>query len=544
MHCVRVFWFAAALMLTSTGALANERGSVIRAGDLYTEPFVDAAKVGTLAPNQPVTILARKGGWLSVETGGKRGWVRMLIVRLDAAAPRVAIAYAPGVHRAIAIAGQPIADGAELRPTRPLVLEIAGVGRVTITPVAATDLAEDQNDLDARRQELAAALGAMGAADVEAAREALAARRDLETQRAAIAQRLAALAPDGLGVLEQRLEAAEREIEAGGDGPETLPPRDDLAAGVKRLDRDYREAVAAATAAERTAAQQAQVVTRLRTTMDALAARCATLDAELIQADEAGGRLQALEALSADATAAANSAVREAAAFAETAPTDEAWAAMQTTLQRHEQALARPAAEIAEVTQAIARIEGDLDRGGDSDIAQRIDELSGALDGVRAKAGRFKQEVDALTLLSRLIEEAEAASQDRFLAPVLARIEPYLRCVLPEARLHLSRELTPSGLARGAGLETAAALSGGTQEQLAVLTRLGFGRLLADRGQPTPVILDDALVYSDDTRIERLFEVLRAASQHHQVIVLTCRSRLFAALGGTPLQITPWKVDA
>ena len=87
MHCVRVFWFAAALMLTSTGALANERGSVIRAGDLYTEPFVDAAKVGTLAPNQPVTILARKGGWLSVETGGKRGWVRMLIVRLDAAAP-------------------------------------------------------------------------------------------------------------------------------------------------------------------------------------------------------------------------------------------------------------------------------------------------------------------------------------------------------------------------------------------------------------------------------------------------------------------------
>ncbi len=87
MHCLRVFWLASALLLTSTAALANERGSVIRAGDLYTEPFVDAAKVGPLAPNQPVTILARKGGWLSVETRGKRGWVRMLIVRLDAAAP-------------------------------------------------------------------------------------------------------------------------------------------------------------------------------------------------------------------------------------------------------------------------------------------------------------------------------------------------------------------------------------------------------------------------------------------------------------------------
>jgi hypothetical protein len=87
MPFMRFFWLTAALVLTSTAALANERGSVIRAGDLYTEPFVDAAKVGTVAPNQPVTILARKGGWLSVETGGKRGWVRMLIVRLDAAAP-------------------------------------------------------------------------------------------------------------------------------------------------------------------------------------------------------------------------------------------------------------------------------------------------------------------------------------------------------------------------------------------------------------------------------------------------------------------------
>ena len=84
---LRILLLAAALLLTGTPALASERGSVIRAGDLYAEPFIDAAKVGPLAPNQPVTIIARKGGWLSVETGGKRGWVRLLIVRLDAATP-------------------------------------------------------------------------------------------------------------------------------------------------------------------------------------------------------------------------------------------------------------------------------------------------------------------------------------------------------------------------------------------------------------------------------------------------------------------------
>ncbi len=46
------------------------------------------------------------------------------------------------------------------------------------------------------------------------------------------------------------------------------------------------------------------------------------------------------------------------------------------------------------------------------------------------------------------------------------------------------------------------------REQLSVLTRLAFARLLARDGRPAPVILDDALVYSDDDRIERMFDAL------------------------------------
>lgn len=88
MKPLRIILLAASL-LCSTAALASERGVAIRAGDIYAEPFVDAPKVGAVAANQPVTVLARKGGWLSVEVGGKRGWMRMLGVRLEAA-PRPA----------------------------------------------------------------------------------------------------------------------------------------------------------------------------------------------------------------------------------------------------------------------------------------------------------------------------------------------------------------------------------------------------------------------------------------------------------------------
>ena len=80
-------------------------------------------------------------------------------------------------------------------------------------------------------------------------------------------------------------------------------------------------------------------------------------------------------------------------------------------------------------------------------------------------------------------------------------------------------------------------LSGGTQEQLAVLTRIAFAELLLAQQQPATVILDDALAFSDDDRIEKMFDVLMCAGAHVQIIVLTCRRRLFTRLGASPLEI-------
>ena len=78
------------------------------------------------------------------------------------------------------------------------------------------------------------------------------------------------------------------------------------------------------------------------------------------------------------------------------------------------------------------------------------------------------------------------------------------------------------------------------REQLAILTRLAFARLLAKGGQPTPVILDDALVYSDDDRIERMFDALHRQARDQQIIVFSCRQRAFAKLGGNALTMVPW----
>ena len=88
-------------------------------------------------------------------------------------------------------------------------------------------------------------------------------------------------------------------------------------------------------------------------------------------------------------------------------------------------------------------------------------------------------------------------------------------------------------------------MSRGTQEQIAILVRLGLARLLAERGAAVPVILDDALVYADDNRIAQMFAALQDAARLHQVIVLNCRETAFAALAAAPgtnvLELRPWQ---
>ena len=79
----KVLW--GALLLVTSTAVAAENGYVIRPADLMDQPFIDAAKSGSLTANEAVEIVQRQGAWVRVAVGGKTGWVRMLNMRMGAA---------------------------------------------------------------------------------------------------------------------------------------------------------------------------------------------------------------------------------------------------------------------------------------------------------------------------------------------------------------------------------------------------------------------------------------------------------------------------
>ena len=141
--------------------------------------------------------------------------------------------------------------------------------------------------------------------------------------------------------------------------------------------------------------------------------------------------------------------------------------------------------------------------------------------------------------LQGTVDRCYHEQQERLNAPLIRHLQPFLNDLFPNAAPELGDDFALTGLRRdGGGPENFERLSDGTQEQVAVLVRLAMGSLICEASEAVPVILDDALVFSDDDRIERMFDALIRAGQRQQVIVLTCRTRAFASLGGNQLAIT------
>jgi uncharacterized protein YhaN len=86
-------------------------------------------------------------------------------------------------------------------------------------------------------------------------------------------------------------------------------------------------------------------------------------------------------------------------------------------------------------------------------------------------------------------------------------------------------------IAREGRTEPYRALSIGTREQLSILVRLAFAVYLREKGYPAAVILDDALVYADPDRFERMQLALRKAAETVQILILTCRPKDWCEIG-------------
>ncbi len=387
--------------------------------------------------------------------------------------------------------------------------------------------------------------------EVSSAREANAqmqARADLDRDLMQLTAELRAIAPNGRDQILDQKERLETEVEtlaarlgaADEIFDEEADPADQLAqlgAAKAQLDAAWDQLSEIdrkrATLTERRhAAEQKLSIAAAQTDPQHRDAHRATLTTEALKADQAAAQArEALAALAGQATS--DPAMIEADI--------ERLTMIQTNHAKERETLIIEKARLeAERQAAFERRDPDAEVGR---LTDQVEQLSTEL-------ARHEREADALTLLRDTLVQSQQALQDHYTAPVRKELLPLLRQVIDGADLVLSEQLGATGLVRDGQDDALERLSGGTQEQIAVLTRLAFARLLARGGQPCPVILDDALVYADDQRREQMFTVLNHVATPNpkgeaglQLLYLSCHENATRGLGGHRLTLERWAAD-
>jgi DNA repair exonuclease SbcCD ATPase subunit len=445
----------------------------------------------------------------------------------DRSAPQITFHH-DGPTRAT-LEGQPVPDGplpilAQSRFTLP------GLGHLTVTPGAAAD----HTALDRAEAALTAALMRLGTPDLATARTQSAARTEAAAALANLDRALASLAPTGLATLEADLAALPPETPARADLPSV--------ADAQALAQTAAAALAQAQTALDAARTEAQTLRRaeIRATVEAEAADTALRQAEATLA--AFGDLATAEttltAQLAQASSTRDAALAAHGRLSETAPD---LAATEAAFTRARAVVDTARTEIQSLETERAALDKEITIHSGEGVMEELADTTARLAAARETLALLQFEVATLQELARALETARDEARDRYFAPVLAELRPLLRVLWPDAELRFDGEsLLPTALIRDGQDEDLSILSGGTQEQVALLVRLAFARLLARRGQHAPVIFDDALVYTDDDRIEKLFDALHAQAQDQQIIVLSCRQRAFRDLGGAALSFQPF----
>lgn len=434
--------------------------------------------------------------------------------------------------------------------TEPLTVTINDDVTMTISPPASS-LAADaaQREQQARLRTLFARHGVSSASEL---RQLRAERAELEEAARTLKAETALGLKDASAATEiMRLQIEIRQLDSETQkalaelGSDTLPSPDALAQQ-RELLQDARaelkakraEAAAIVESLSATANRNAQARAALTGQIRELEARIAA-DLLLLPDDRRQHRLDAAGQEverhgSIHRTCAALLAERR-----QTTPGSDDLDRLRLRAERLKRASENRARDIGDLRERIATLTGQVQTAGGDGLGERVAELQAESALALSEAERQIERANVLQLLRNVVETAYEKRREQLNAPLYRHLRPFLQDVFPQAEIALGDGFSVEGLKRsGPGSEIFGRLSSGTQEQIAVLVRLAMGAMIAEKGHDVPIILDDALVFSDDARIEQMFDAINRAGRNQQVIVLTCRARSFASLGGNQLRIT------
>ncbi len=472
--------------------------------------------------------------------------------RLSAAATRITFDMAPAKLSGIEL------DGVALTPRQPSVqaveptiITISDRGRITIEPAIEDhdELLRQRHKARVRRKDVLETAGAKTLNDAEDQYG----RRQKLLQDAGLARqetKLHAPATDeheaGARALADHIEGLRQILKRETDelGPHDLPARREAETALRTADDQAKEARNAQDTARAALSGPRNKLSGLQIELGTVTAQhndskeqLETLHRQLAEADES----RSDDDLQAEIESARSALSKQRAAIVdlEGQRTDDTLLQLAARIDRLEKALRERQDKRAGLKEKIAGLNSHVEAAEGAGLDEAIQQKTRELNLSDEERTRAEREARVLDLLLSTLRSAEQKAKERYLSPVLNRVRPYLQLLFPGAEITLDENLRIVGVVREPGhAESFDHLSMGTQEQIAVLVRLAFAEMLVEQGHPATIVLDDALVFSDDRRMSSMFDILNIAARNVQVIILTCREQLFEGLGARHLSLT------
>ena len=473
--------------------------------------------------------------------------------RLNAAATLVSFDMTEDGISGIDVDGEPLTgDRRSVRSVEPVTITVPDRGRITVEPAV-----KDRDKLLRRRRDAETALrealedvGAESVIDAEdqntkrqrLLRDAELARQGAELHAPATvdyeagAQRLGDYIKGLRQVLKREMNDLDlQDLPAGRDAETALI----AAQGEADKTRSARDtARAALSGPEGTLSELQTEIATLQGRYDESEDRLKRLQVEVAQEEERRSDDELQSDIEAAQTALAEQETMVARLEGERG--DETVPQLEARISRLEKALEERRNKQFSLKESIAGFRSRIEAAEGAGLDEAIEQQARELEFAEQDKLRQAREVEILSLLLSTLRGAEREAKEQYLSPVMKRVRPYLQLLFPGADIRIDENLHIAGVVREAGYEEAFRhLSMGTQEQIAVLIRLAFAEMLVEQGHPATVVLDDALVFSDDRRMARIFDILNMAARNVQVIVFTCREQLFEGLGGRQLLLAP-----
>lgn len=224
-------------------------------------------------------------------------------------------------------------------------------------------------------------------------------------------------------------------------------------------------------------------------------------------------------------------AAEERLRVAEAALVDASPELLQMELTNARDRLERADRDTTRATTRLTELGALLDDRASLGIYDQLANAKAEHETLRSRLERIRRQAEAVRLLRETMHRHRQEAQQSYVAPFRERIERLGRLVFgPDFAVEISTELVIVNRTLNGITVPFESLSSGAKEQLSLLGRLACAQLI-DQEQGAPVILDDALGFADEQRLNALGVVLNDVGKSAQVIILTCQAERYASLG-------------